>query len=777
MRKIITVDGPAGSGKSTIAKLLANLIGYLYLDTGALYRTVGLDLVRKNISPKDTKKILEALSQVKIQMDKENILLNGENVMDHIRGEEITKQTAIIAQNSDIRQFVRGLQKRIVENRSYIVNGRDVGTVVFPDAFCKFYLDASPEVRAERRLKDQKIKQPEQNLEAIKEQIVQRDESDKNRSISPLRIPVDALVIDSSKLKIDEVMERMVAYYNKRNGKLSRDHGVNDLIDSKIFIKAVENFDTHQYAFGSLIRGVIINIKPKEIVLDLGSKRDGIIPQEEMEKLDVSSLNVGQEIDVYVLASSSATPHILVSKLEADKRSTYIQLQRMHEQKEPVEGAVTRTVKGGLIVNLMGISGFCPISEYDIKRFNKDTQEGTKSHFYIIEMDTDKLVVSRKRFLEEKYERIQKKFFDEIREGDILEGVVSSITRFGVFVDIKEGVTGIIRPKDVSWKWATHPHELLKKGENIRVKVISVDPKRHRLQLSKRDLEEDPMIRFEREHVVGDVLLGKIKGTLKFGAFVEVAEGIEGLLHVSRLSWERHIENPSEIFKPDDQVEAKILSIDVAKRKVSLGLNHSTQDPWNTIEQSYPKGEILRCVVKRIVNNGIHCTVDDRFDGFIHISDMSWTQEKIKLKQFFQQDESIEAKVIGHDKVKRIIKLGMKQKTTNPWENICANYTEGSSIYAPVTRITSNGAFVKVGDELEGFCHISQLAASKVEKVEEEVEVGKEYHFAIQSIDEKDKKITLSIKEYFLNEEKKNIEKYLTVKEETKMSLGDFMKK
>ena len=233
MRKIITVDGPAGSGKSTIARLLANLINYLYLDTGALYRTVTLYLIRENISTKDARKISETLSQIKIQMDRENILLNGENVMDHIRGEEITKQTALIAQNPDIRQFIRGLQKRIVENRSYIVNGRDVGTVVFPDAFCKFYLDASPEVRAERRLKDQKIKQSEQNLEAIKEQIVQRDQSDKNRDISPLRIPVDALVIDSSRLNIDEVMEKMVAYYNKRNGELSRHHGVDDLSDSK----------------------------------------------------------------------------------------------------------------------------------------------------------------------------------------------------------------------------------------------------------------------------------------------------------------------------------------------------------------------------------------------------------------------------------------------------------------------------------------------------------------------------------------------------------------
>ena len=286
-------------------------------------------------------------------------------------------------------------------------------------------------------------------------------------------------------------------------------------------------------------------------------------------------------------------------------------------------------------------------------------------------------------------------------------------------------------------------------------------------------MEEDPIIRFEGEHAVGDVLPGKIKGMLKFGAFVEVAEGVEGLLHVSRLSWERHVEHPSELFKPGDQVQAEILSIDPSKRKVSLGLNHNTQDPWKTIEQSYPKDEILRCVIKRITNSGIHCAVNEQFEGFIHISDMSWNREKIKLKQLFKKDEPIEAKVIGHDKGKRLIKLGMKQKTTNPWEDICANYSEGSSIYAQVTRITPQGAFVKVGDELEGFCHVSQLATSNKE---EEVEVGKEYHFAIQTIDEKNKKIALSIKKHLLNEEKKNIEKYLTDKEEEKISLRDFIK-
>ncbi len=777
MKKIVTVDGPAGSGKSTIAKLLANRIGFSYLDTGALYRCVTFYMLENKISPKDNTAIEESLNKIKIDIQKDVFVLNGDNITEKLRSKEVNKRVATFAQLSNIRDYVRRIQKKIAEHEHFIVDGRDIGSVVFKDAFCKFYLDASPTVRAQRRLGDDKEDTTGKEIKEIKEEIVDRDKADRSRVDSPLKIPVDALVIDSSTLSIEEVLKKMVDYYNKRLSEISKNNLKNNLSESKLFLNALENLENRKYLPQTLIKAKVINIKEKEIILDVGSKRDGIISGEEVSKIDLSSLEKGQEIDVYILRADPFSPQIFVSKIEADKRSALIQIKKSFENNEMIEGEIDKIVRGDFVIDILGNQAFCPSSEYDIRKINKNVQVGKKEKFYIIEFDGEKkIIVSRKRYLEEIYKKIKEVFFEKTKEGDLVTGKVVHIANFGVFIEIEDGVTALLRHKNIAWGRYENISDIISKGEVITAKVIIAKKEGYKLEVSKKDAEEDPIISFYNFHNTDTVIQGKVKNIEPFGAFIEVAPGLEGLLHVSELSWTKRIDHPKEILKVGDLIESKILSIDTKGRKIALGLKQMVDNPWNTIELRYHKEEPVRAEIKSITKGGLICEVDGEFQGFINASDISWGSAKIILKDEFKEGDYQQAIVIGYDKKKRRLKLGMKQQSTNPWENLKSNYGVGGTIFAEITKIDPAGALVKISDEIEGFCHISQASNKKLEKIEDAFEVGKSYHFSIQVIDEENKKVALSVKDYLRNEEKKNIEKYLDQGEsKNTISLGDLI--
>ena len=777
MKKIVTVDGPAGSGKSTIAKLLANRIGFSYLDTGALYRCVTHYMLENKISPKDNPSVEEALNKIKIDINKDVFTLNGEDITEKLRNENVSKRVASFAQLPNIRDFVKRIQKKIAENEHFIVDGRDIGTVVFKDAFCKFYLDASPTVRAQRRLDDNKEDTTGKEITEIEKDILVRDITDRNRVASPLKIPVDALVIDSSNLSIEEVMKKMVNHYNKRLSEISKRNLEKNSSESKLFLSALENLESKEYLPQSLIKAKIINIKEKEIILDVGSKRDGIISGEEVQKLHLSSLKKGEEIDVYILKADSSSPQIFVSKLEADKRSGLIKIKKAFENNETIDGEVSKIVKGGFVINISDNQAFCPYSEYDIRKVNKNIQTGKKDKFYIIEFDGEKkIIVSRKKHLEEIHQQAKEKFFEKIKEEDIISGKVVHIAHFGAFIEIEEGVTAILRSKNISWGHYENISKIISKGQTITVKVIMAKKEGYKLEVSKKDLEEDPFISFQNFHNINEVVKGKVKNLEPFGAFIEVAPNLEGLMHVSELSWTEKINHPKQVLKVGDEIECKILSIDSKRRKIALGLKQMVDDPWNTIELRYPREELIRAKIKSITKSGLVCEIDGGFEGFINISDISWTSNRVKLKEEFKENTYQQVKVIGYDKKKRRLRLGIKQQSSNPWENLKNNYGLGGVIFAKVTKIVPTGVFAKVSDEIEGFCHISQASNEKVEKIEDAFEVEKSYHFSIQVIDEKNKKVSLSIKQYLLNEERKNIEKYLDQRDsKNTISLGDLI--
>lgn len=775
MKRIVTVDGPAGSGKSTIAKLLANRINYTYLDTGSLYRAATYLLLQQNVTPKDNYKIAHALKEAKIDIDKEKFFLDGNDVTEELRTEVVNQNVAAFAQNAEIRQHIRNIQLKLAGKEEVIVDGRDIGTVVFPDAFCKFYLDASAAVRAERRLNDEKEDSSGKDVKEIEKEIRARDDADKSRKISPLKIPVDALVIDTSKLQVDDVMEKMIQFFNKKVQEISSNFMMSE-DESNMFLQAMDNIDksSTELETGDLLKGKIIKITDTGITLDIGEKRDAIIDESEINKINKESMKVGDTIDVYLKRGGGS--QIVVSKLEADKRSALIEIKEIFEKGEQVEGEVTHGIKGGFLVDIKGNSAFCPFSEYDVKRVNKEKQQGVKSPYQILEFNNSKIVVSRKRPLEVEYKKIKEEFFSTVREGDVLEGTVVNTTDFGAFVEIREGVTALIRNKNLAWTRFDKIEDVVKRGDIIKGRVIQIKEETFKLELSKKDAEEDPIIVFSRDFAPGTSLKGEVRNLESFGAFIEVAKGVEGLLHISEMSWTKRINHPNEVLNIGDFVEVKLLSVDVATRKVSLGMKQVVSNPWDTIEQQYPEGSVVRGIIKSIIKNGVYLEIEKEFEGFIHIGDISWTKERINTKDKFNEGDEIEAKVIGHNREKRRIELGLKQKTANPWNDLKANYGINGVVKAEVTNIIEQGAFAKVSDEIEGFCHISQLSRDKVDRVEDAVQVGKEYNFLIQTIDEENKKVSLSIKGFLNQEERNDIKQYLSGSDNTEsVTLGSLI--
>ncbi|HMB00783.1 MAG TPA: (d)CMP kinase [Spirochaetota bacterium] len=781
MRKIVTIDGPAGSGKSTIAKLLANrLTDYTYLDTGSLYRTVTYYLRSQNISPRDTERINSTLKKVKIQINDDKVLLNGTDITAEIRKKEINEYVAAYAKLPVIRKFVRKIQRLIGEKEFVVVDGRDIGTVVFPDAFCKFYLDANVNVRARRRLNEQN-EDFTQTEDDVKNELEKRDAEDKKRPESPLKIPPDAEVIDSSDLSIDNVMEKMIEYYNKRLQIENKAIDESNLHDKKMFLNAVESIEAENVNSGTLAKGKIAEITPKKIVLDIGEKRDGVIHESEVSKLDTSAMKPGDVLDVFVLKADARSENIRVSKLEADRRSALIAIKEAYENNNVIEGVVKNKVKGGYIIDVAGNNAFCPLSEFDVKRVaHKEDYIGEKSRFAILEFNekTGKLVVSRKKPLAKHYEKLKSDFFAKVREGEILEGIVAAIVPYGAFIEIDEGLSFLLRTRNISWKRFEKIKDVLQKGDQVKVKVKHIDYERQRLDISRKDLEQDPFDLFCAQYNKGDIISGKVRKIESFGAFVEVADGLDGLLHVSELSWTKRVEHPREVLKKGDVINVKILSYDRESRKISLSYKQTYDNPWETIEQQYPRQELIPCKIEAVAKNGIYVDIDGKYQGFINMNDISWKKEKIKLKNMFRPGDNIDAKVLGYNKAKKQIELGLKQKTANPWEDIKVNYGRGGVITGEVVKIMDNGIFAKVNDEIDGFCHISQLSKKRIDNINDEFKVGQTCKFVIQKIDEDSRKLSLSIRAYHDLEEKKNVQKYLNNSEtKSNITVGDLLQK
>lgn len=506
---------------------------------------------------------------------------------------------------------------------------------------------------------------------------------------------------------------------------------------------------------GSILKGRIVEITKDHVVVDVGLKSEGLVPIEEFS--DPSQVYLDAEVEVLLDQAEDDNGQIVLSREKAERLRQWEYILEHCEEGSIVKGRVLRKVKGGLMVDI-GMEAFLPGSQIDNKRIkNLDDYIGKTYEFKILKINIDRknVVVSRRELLEA--ERISKKaeVLEHIQTGDVREGVVKNITDFGVFLDL-DGIDGLLHITDMTWKRIKHPSEMVQLGQKLEVMILSVDKDKGRVALGLKQKEANPWDQIEQKYPPGTRVRGKIVNLLPYGAFIEIESGIEGLIHVSEMSWVKNITDPSEVVKKGDEVEAIVLSIQKEEGKISLGIKQTAHNPWDDVERKYPVGHNVKAEIRTLTNYGAFVELEPGVEGLIHISDLSWIKKVSHPSEVLRKGDIVDAIILSVDKESKKITLGVKQLSTNPWESIEKIMPVGSLVKGKVTKITAFGAFVELDSGIEGLIHVTELSDQAFGKVEDVVSKGDEVTAKVIKLDPEHKKIALSIKECLIDQNQYN---------------------
>ncbi len=531
---------------------------------------------------------------------------------------------------------------------------------------------------------------------------------------------------------------------------------------------------------GQMIPGRVIEVDADYVYVDVGYKSEGKIPSNEFD----TKPQMGETVYVILVRKEGREGQVIVSKRKADEKIFWKDLRIAFDEHKPVEGTIAHKIKGGYEVDLGNdIRAFLPLSKVDVKRPSENSDYvGVKSPFYIDRLyakGKTNIVVSRRDWMEEDIKKRREEFFTQVKIGDTVEGIVKSFTSFGAFVDLG-GFDGLLHINDMSWGHVTRPKDFVKLGESIQLKVIRLEPQEGRINLSLKHFTEDPWNHFEEKYHIGDVVKGKVTKLADFGAFIEIEEGIEGLAHISELSWVRKVRHPREVLKVGDVVETKILNYDIQQGKLSLGLKQVLPNPWDDIDQRYPVGMRLTRKVLRASPYALFFEIEEGIDGVLHVDDMSWTKKIRNASSFAKVEEDVEVMVIGIDKERGKVQLGVKQLSEDPWESIARAYPRGSVITGEITNITDFGFFVKVQGGIEGLVHKLNIVDDRVEPLEAAMakyKVGDTVQAVVTECSPSKQKLSLSLKDYVRRVQREEMDKYIhdESKQDT-VSLGDMLK-
>lgn len=510
----------------------------------------------------------------------------------------------------------------------------------------------------------------------------------------------------------------------------------------------LDQFEQEQAAFqeGEVVRGTVVGITERGVVIDFGYKSEGIVNQAEFMEDGELTVKRGDEVDVLVKSMETHEGFPVLSRADAVRMKAWDDLEKAYSEGTPIKGRITERIKGGLRVDIDGIAAFLPGSQIDTRPVrNLDSFRNQEIEAKVIKLNRKRsnVVLSRKALLEEQNAGKKDSTLDQIEEDIIVEGQIKNLTDYGAFVDLG-GIDGLLHVTDMSWGRLQNPIELFKVGDNVQVKVLKFDRERERVSLGYKQLIPDPWASIEERFPISRRMQGTVASVADYGAFIELEPGVEGLVHVSEMSWSKRVKHPSKLVNPGDTVDVEVLSVDPKARRISLGMKQVQANPWQTLKDRYEVGSRVTGRVRNLTDFGAFIEVEDGVDGLVHVSDISWSKRIKHPGELLKKGQEIEAVITSIDAESRRLSLSIKDLEPNAWERFVTEHKPGDVVHGKIARFANFGAFVELGDNLEGLCHISELSDERVDKPEDVVQIGQEMDFRVLRIDPESKKIGLS---------------------------------
>lgn len=546
------------------------------------------------------------------------------------------------------------------------------------------------------------------------------------------------------------------------------------------FAKLVEQYDHSEVREGEVVEGTVIKIEKDWVLIDIGYKSEGQVPIAEFYDSEGKlNVKVGDRVPVYVESRENKDGLLELSKEKADKLKIWDEISSAHEKNGIVEGVVIGKVKGGLTVDI-GVKAFLPGSQIELRPVRGlDKYIGQRMRFKVIKFNRRRgnIVLSRRAILEKEREELKQKTLAGLEVGQVVEGTVMNITDYGCFVDLG-GIDGLLHITDMSWGRVNHPSELVKVGDKIKVKILKFDPGSERVSLSMKQLTDDPWLHADERYHVDDRVKGKVVSIADYGAFVELEPGIEGLIHVSEMSWTKKVKHPSKILNVGDEVETVVLQVDAKNKRIALGLKQTEVNPWKVLEDKYPPGTRVTGKVRSVTNFGIFVEIEKGIDGLVHLQDISWSRKVKNPTEMFKKGDEIEAVVLSIDPDKEKLALGIKQLTPDPWVRAQEKYPIGSIVEGVVVKLLDFGAIVELEDEIEGLVHVSEIRVEKVENIGKVLKVGDKVTAMVIALIPEERKLGLSIRRYLEAKESGDFAEYLKAQQRAQAptTIGDLIK-
>ena len=553
-------------------------------------------------------------------------------------------------------------------------------------------------------------------------------------------------------------------------------------VDPQEYARLLDLYDNsfRNIAEGEVVKGTVLKVTASEVIVDVGYKSEGIIPVDEfVDETGQITVQPGDTVDVLLERTEDREGYVVLSREKAEKMKIWDEVEKAYAERKVVIGRVIERIKGGLAVDI-GVRAFLPGSQIDVRPVrNLDALRGQELRMRVIKVNKKRgnIVLSRKVLLEEENAEKKKHTLDTLAEGKVLRGVVKNITDYGAFIDLG-GIDGLLHITDMSWGRVTHPSELFKVNDEIDVIVLKYDPATERVSLGHKQLMNDPWSNVIERYPVGARMSGKVVSLTDYGAFVELEPGVEGLIHVSEMSWSKRVKHPSKVLNVGDSVEAMVLGVDPGARRISLGLKQVESNPWHELSEKYPIGTTITGKVRNLTEFGAFVEVEEGIDGLIHISDMSWSKRLKHPSEVLKKGDTVEAMVLNIDAENQRLSLGLKQLQTDVWDEFFSQHNVGDIVEGKVVRLTNFGAFVELAEGIEGLIHVSEFDDSQQAGKEEKLElkVGESYQMKIIKLIPAERKIGLSIRALKNDEFRADWEAYTETTGRPEVTLGDHFK-